>query len=310
MNDIEAYGDTPEAAGRARRHGIVAASITVVCWASAFVAIRVAVKSFTPEDIAWLRFFTAALVLGAIALFTRMPLPRARDLPAVAALGLVGHSLYNLALAWGQARVPAASASFIISSAPIWMLVLAVILRQERPDAARVGAMLVSLAGVALIAVGRGGRLVLDPPALVIVAAAVMQAMYSMGQRPLLSTYSALQVSTFTVFAALLWLMPFGPSAVRHLFERPWSHGAAALFLGVVPTAVGYSTWASAMRRLPPSSAGAFLYLVPAVVLGLAWAVLGEFPSGLAIVGGVLVVTGVVAVQQLGQRSSAAQRRR
>jgi drug/metabolite transporter (DMT)-like permease len=306
MTDLEERASAPGALRRARRRGLTAASITVVCWASAFVAIRVAVRSFAPEEVAWLRFGSAAVTLGLIALFTRMPFPRARDLPALAGLGLVGHALYNLALAWGQARVPAANASFIISSAPIWMVVLAAGLRQERPTAARVIAMLVSLAGVALIAVGRGGRLVFDPPALVVVAASVMQAIYSMGQRPLLSRYSALQVSTFTVFAALLWLTPFAPMAVRHLFERPWPHGAAAVFLGVVPTAVGYSTWAIAMRHLSPSSAGSFLYLVPAVVLFLAWAVLGELPSGLAVMGGVLVVLGVVAVQRLRDKPRAA----
>jgi drug/metabolite transporter (DMT)-like permease len=275
------------------------ALITVVCWASAFVAIRVAVRSLAPEEVAWLRFFSAAVVLGVIALFTRMSLPRVRDLPALAALGLVGHALYNLALAWGQTRVPAASASFIISSAPIWMLVMSAGLRQERLAGARVVAMLVSLGGVALITVGRGGSLLLDAPALVVVAASVMQAIYSMGQRPLLRRYSPLQVSTFTALAALLWLSPFAPGAIRHLSVAPWSGGLAALFLGVVPTAVGYSTWASAMKSLPPSSAGAFLYLVPAVVLGLAWVVLGEFPSSLAIAGGVLVVAGVIVVQRL-----------
>jgi hypothetical protein len=164
-----------------RRRGFAMALVTVVCWASAFVAIRVAVRSFAPEEVAWLRFFSAALVLGVIALVTRMSLPRVRDLPALAALGLVGHALYNLALAWGQTRVPAASASFIISSAPIWMLVMSAGLRQERLAGARVVAMLVSLGGVALIAVGRAGSLVLDAPALVVVAASVMQAIYSMG---------------------------------------------------------------------------------------------------------------------------------
>jgi drug/metabolite transporter (DMT)-like permease len=275
------------------------AAITVVCWASAFVAIRVAVRSFAPEEVAWLRFFSAAVVLGGITLFTRMPLPRVRDLPVLAVLGLVGHALYNLALAWGQTRVPAASASFIIASAPIWMLAMSAALRQERLAAARVVAMLVSLCGVALIAVGRGGSLVLDTPALVVVAASVMQAVYSMGQRPLLRRYSPLQVSTFTALAALLWLSPFAPGAVRHLLLAPWSDGLAALFLGVVPTAIGYSTWASAMKSLTPSSAGAFLYLVPAVVLGLAWVILGELPSSLAVTGGVLVVVGVIIVQRL-----------
>jgi drug/metabolite transporter (DMT)-like permease len=99
----------------------------------------------------------------------------------------------------------------------------------------------------------------------------------------------------------LLWLTPFGPSALHHLAEYPWTHGAAALFLGVVPTAVGYSTWAVAMKNLAPSAAGAFLYLVPAVVLGLAWAFLGELPNATAVLGGALVIAGVIAVQRLAQ---------
>jgi len=302
MTERDEPGGTFPSSGRSERRGLIMASVTVICWASAFVAIRVAVRSFTPQEVAWLRFFSAALVLGVFALLTKMPPPRARDLPALAGLGLVGHALYNLALAWGQTRVPAASASFLIASAPIWMLTMSAALGLERLAAGRLFAMMVSLGGVALIAVGRGGSLVLDPPALIVVAASLMQAVYSMGQRPLLDRYAPLQISAFTVFAALLWLTPFAPSAIGRLLVAPWPHGLAALFLGVVPTAVGYSTWASAMSSLSPSSAGAFLYLVPAVVLVLAWAILGEFPPSLAITGGVLVVAGVIAVQRLRQR--------
>jgi drug/metabolite transporter (DMT)-like permease len=56
------------------------------------------------------------------------------------------------------------------------------------------------------------------------------------------------------------------------------------------------------MRHLAPSAAGSFLYLVPAVVLVLAWTILGELPSPLSVAGGVLVVAGVVVVQRLGKR--------
>lgn len=284
--------------GRARSAGVLAAGITVVSWASAFVAIRVALRSFPAEEIAWLRFLAASSVLGVIAVVTRMPRPAVRDLGRIAGLGLIGHALYNLALARGQTQVPAATASFIIASAPIWMVLFSVALRHERPKLAPIVGMLVSFSGVALIALGRAGHLVLDWPALIVVAAAAMQAAYSVGQRPLLARYSALQVSTFTVFAGLLWLSPFAPSALRHLAERPLKHGAAALFLGVVPTAVGYSTWAMALKHLAPSAAGAFLYLVPGVVLLMAWLILGELPAVLAAAGGLLVVVGVVVVQR------------
>lgn len=55
------------------------------------------------------------------------------------------------------------------------------------------------------------------------------------------------------------------------------------------------------MRRLSPSVAGSFLYLVPAVVVVLAWALLGEVPAAMSVAGGGLVVVGVVIVQRLGR---------
>lgn len=76
----------------------------------------------------------------------------------------------------------------------------------------------------------------------------------------------------------------------------------AVLFLGVVPTAVGYWTWAGANRHLPASVAGSFLYLVPPVALLLGWAALGEVPTFLSLAGGALVVGGVAMVQRLGRQ--------
>jgi drug/metabolite transporter (DMT)-like permease len=284
--------------------GLLFASCTVVCWASAFVAMRVAVRSYPPQEVALLRFVSAGAVLGMLALATRMPLPRLRDVPRFAALGLVGHALYNLALARGQGHVPAATAGFIIASAPIWMVLIAAPLGQERLSASGLAGMSLSFVGVGLIALGRGGGLTFDASALVLLAAAVMQAAYSMAQRPLLLRYSALQVSTLAVLAALLWLAPFAPRALAHTLQAPWRHTAAALFMGVVPTAVGYSTWSAAMKHLPSSVAGSFLYLVPAVVVVLAWALLGEIPTGLSVAGGGLVIAGVVIVQRLGRPRS------
>lgn len=285
-----------------RAAGLLAASVTVVAWASAFVAIRMAVRSFPPQEVAFLRFLSAAVALVALGAVRRMPLPAPRDLPALALLGLVGHAAYNLLLAAGQAKVPAATAAFVISSAPLWMALWAFTRGLERPAPLGLAGMAASFGGVALIAVGRGGALALEPAALVVLAASVLQAAYSMGTRPLLARYTPLQVSTFTVGAALLWLAPFGPGALRRLTQAPWGDGAAALYLGVVPTAIGYSTWAVAMKRLAPSAAGAFLFVVPAAVVVMAWGVLGEWPAPLTLAGGALVAAGVIVVQRRRRR--------
>src|SRR3954471_699041 len=78
----------------------------------------------------------------------------------------------------------------------------------------------------------------------------------------------------------------------------PASAIGAAVYLGVVPSALGYLTWSVAVARAPIAHTTAALYLVPVVAVLLAWAVLGERPQPLAIVGGVIAVLGVVLVRR------------
>jgi drug/metabolite transporter (DMT)-like permease len=297
----------PAAAVRARArqplplHGLAMAALTVVCWASAFPAIRIAVRTFGPLEVAFLRALAASLALGGIALARRAALPAWRDLPMLAVLGVLGHSLYTATLSLGETHIPSAAASFLIASAPIWMVLVGRVSGSEKVTRWGLAGLVVSLSGVFVISLGRGGALQLNGYALVVLAAAVLQAVYSMGQRPLLTRYSGLQVVTWcAVFAALAFLPWAGPAFAQ--FARAGTGPrCCVLFLGVVPTAVGYWTWADANRHLSASAAGSFLYLVPAVALFIGWLVLGEAPTLLSLAGGALVVGGVVMVQKLGR---------
>ena len=292
------HAHLPTVASRLPLRGLVLGSLTVLCWASAFPAIRIAVRGFTPVEIAFLRALSATLVLGSIGFAQKMPLPRLRDLPAFAALGLIGHSLYTAVLSQGQARVPAAMASFLVASAPVWMVLIGRLTGSARiPRQALVG-MTLSLFGVLLIAIGRMGTFQLNASALIVVSAAILQAIYSLGQRPLFARYSGLQIVTFSAFFALICFLPFGWSAFIRSTQVPLSQFLSAVFLGVVPTSLGYWAWAETNRHLPVDVAGAFLYLVPAVVLILAWLILGERLAFSSLIGGILVVAGVVLVQR------------
>jgi drug/metabolite transporter (DMT)-like permease len=288
----------PAPASRLPLRGLVFGFLTVLCWASAFPAIRIAVRGYSPVEIAFLRALAATLVLGSIGLAQGMALPRFRDLPAFAALGLIGHSLYTAVLSQGQTRVPAAMASFLVASAPVWMVLIGRLTGSPRiPRQALVG-MTLSLFGVLLITIGRMGSLTLNVSALIVVGAAILQAIYSLGQRPLFARYSGLEIVTFSVFFALICFLPFGWSAFVRSAQVPPSQLVSAVFLGIVPTSLGYWAWAETNRHLPVEVAGAFLYLVPAVVLILAWLILGERLAFSSLIGGILVVAGVVLVQR------------
>ncbi len=283
---------------------LLAVVITVTSWGSAFTGIRVGLTAYTPAHLALLRYLLASLAFAAYAVLTRMPLPHRRDLPAFGLLGLLGITFYNLALGYGQMTIPAGTSSMLVASAPVWLALMARLLQGER---LRVWGWLgigLSFAGVTAITLGTGSAVGIDPRALVVLAAALATSAYSLGQKPLLRRYSALQCTAYTFWAGTLFLLPFAGGlwpAVRAAQPRTT---LAILYLGLVPAALGYMTWAHILSRLPASVAGSFLYLVPAMAMLTAWLVLGETPAALALLGGVLVLAGVIIVNRWGKASA------
>lgn len=274
----------------------VAALATIVLWASAFVGIRMGLRSFSPAHVALLRYIVASLTLVVWALFKRMPALQWRDLPGLAAVGLVGIAFYNVALGYGQMTLPAATASFLIASVPVFIALYTALVEHERLKIGAWVGIAVSFCGVAVIALGSRTGLRFDPRAGVVLAAAVASAVYSLGQRPFLKRYGAVQVAAYVIWTGTMFLLPFGGGLVTALKAAPLQDILAVVYLGVFPGALGYVLWAYVMSKIPAARAGSFLYLVPAVVLVMAWALLGEMPSLVSVLGGMLIVAGVVAV--------------
>jgi drug/metabolite transporter (DMT)-like permease len=281
-----------------------AAALTVILWASAFPGIRAALPHYNPFHLALLRYVTASIVLAIYALCTHMRLPALRDLPAFAALGLIGITYYNVALNGGEVRVPSAEASFLVASAPIFMTAEALLFLKERVRLWGWVGIAISCVGIAIITISQTTEFRTDTWALLVLSAAFAQSLYSIGQKSLLKRYSAFECTAYAIWVGTLFLLLFSPGVLTQIRSAPFAATGAAIYLGVFPGALGYVSWAYALSRLSGSTAASFLYLVPLVAIGIAWFWLGEVPSLLALWGGLLVLAGVFLVNMRRQRNT------
>ncbi|MCU0533789.1 MAG: DMT family transporter [Hydrococcus sp. Prado102] len=214
---------------------IIAIIATVLLWASAFPAIRVALEAYTPAEVALLRYIVASAVLIVYALITRISLPSLQDLPLIALCGLIGFTLYNVMLNAGQVTVSAGIASFIISSEVGIIALLAWLFFGERLGKLGWIGVVSCIAGVGIIAFGTGGTFQLSLGVLRVFVATLSISIYSIIQKPLLARYSAIHFTTYAIWSGTLFLFFLAPEAVSSAIHAPIAPTLAVIYMGLFP---------------------------------------------------------------------------
>jgi drug/metabolite transporter (DMT)-like permease len=285
--------------------------LTFVIWSNSFLAARLLVGEEVPAGerlgpLAFVvaRFLPVLLVTWPWLLLSRRRRDEMRRLlrehgGLVVVLGLLSIWTYNLPFAFGQRLVPPGAASLIITLNPVLTFLLALLLRQERFAASRALGLALAFAGVWQVVVHGAGRSVHGTYvlyALVLTLAPLSWAIYTvLGKRllgaasPLVLTYLSLAIGSLPTLPLALFHGELRSAAARWAPER-W---AAALFLGLACTLLGYWLWNVALRRLPATTVTAFVFLNPPLALLFEWLWFGTVPAWGLLAGGALVLAGV-----------------
>ncbi|MEV0587236.1 DMT family transporter [Nonomuraea sp. NPDC050310] len=283
-----------QVAERTDRRALLAAGVTVVLWASAFVSIRVAVESYSPGALALGRLLAGTVTLVVILLLRREGWPPRAAWPGILVSGVLWFGVYMVALNWGEELVDAGTAAMVVNIGPLLIALLAGWFLKEGFPGKLLAGMAVSFAGAVVVGVSKSGGA--DSSVLGVVLCLVAAASWAvavLAQKPALRVASALQVTTFGCLVGTVACLPFTGQLVEEAAKAPLSATLNLVYLGVFPTAVAFTTWAYALARTTAGKMGATTYVVPALVVAMSWVVLAEVPGWLTFAGGALCLAGV-----------------
>jgi drug/metabolite transporter (DMT)-like permease len=273
---------------------LAAGLVTVTAWGSAFVGIRAAGETLSPGALALGRLIVSLAILGTVAAVRREPLPGRRDLLWIATFGVLWLAVYSVALNEAERRVDAGTAAMLVNTGPILIAIFAgIFLREGFPPGLFAGCA-VAFCGVVVIAFATtqsGARSGLG--VVLCIVAAFSYAVAVVVQKPVLARVSAFQVTWLGLAAATIACLPFAPTLATEAASADAGTIAWMVYLGAVPTALGFATWGFALRRTSAGRMGSLTYLAPPIAIVLGWAVLGETPPWLAAAGGALCLAGV-----------------
>ena len=273
----------------------VAMGVTIIAWASAFIVIRGTAPYFTGGGLALGRLFVGAAVLGVVVLLQRRWVaPTRTEWLQIIGFGVLWFGAYNVALNTAEQTLDAGTTAMIVNIGPILIALGAgVFLGEGIPRWLAIGAG-VAFLGVVLIGISTGLSGLGDPVGLAwALLAAVTYAIGVLCQKPALRRLPARQVTFLGAVIGAIACSPFSGQLVHDLSRAPVSSILGAVYLGAVPTALAFSTWAYALSKMPAGQLGVTTYAVPAIVVVFALLFFGEVPGWLSIIGGVVCLVGV-----------------
>ena len=277
------------------RLGLYGLMITI--WGSSFFFTSLALESFTPLQIVFIRMLVATVMLGVVVTIIRPRWPRrAAVWRHFAFLGILSIALPYTLLTWAQVWVDSSVAIVLSSTTPIFVFLIAtLVLHSETFDATRLVAILIAFAGVVLLTAGNSSASTSWTWSVVIVVTSMIYATANLYTRRFVGEVHPLLTAFLQLGFGTLWLSPVmlltGSWRVQ-TGVHPLSV-VALVELGVLGSAFGYVLFFFFIRTWGSTKTSLNTYLQPVVGIALGVGILGERPGWPAWVGSGIVLIGV-----------------
>lgn len=278
--------------------GILLVNLATLTWATNITLGRWLRGDIGPLTLAAARFSIASSIFSVLLQSQpRTDRRLGRDGWLLLGMAVSGVVLFSPMLYLGLRSTSVVNATLINGLGPLITGVMAALLIQEPMSRRQVAGAAVGLAGVLVLI--SGGSVSAWESAngnigdLIVLGAVSLWALYSVLGRKVMRHRSAL---SSTALADLLGLPVLIVAAIweTHTYGVEWRPEliAALLYIGAVPTVIGFLSWNTGVRRLGASGAMVFYNTLPLYGAVLGYALLGESIGMAHAVGGALIVGG------------------
>lgn len=277
-------------------------ALMVVIWGLNFAVAKWALGAFHPLGFNALRYALASLFVYVV-LRSRgsLRMPHREDFWGIAVLGFVGNVLYQMGFILGLDRTRAGNASLMLALMPVFVLVLGAA-RGERQGGRAWGGAAVSMLGVVLVTGSsarlEGGETLVGD--LIVIAAAAMWAVYTVGAKPLIEKYGSVQTTAWTLWVGAVGLVLIG---VPSLIDQDWGIVTPMAWLALVFSAcfsigLSYLLWYRGVAMIGGARTAIYSNLTPIVAIVAGAAGLDERLTPATLAGAAMVVGGVMLVRK------------
>ena len=289
---------------------VLAFAAIYVIWGSTYLAILIGIETIPPLLMAGARFLIAGLLMSAWCWVRKEPIPEAPQIVGAAVIGLALLGVGNGGVTWAEQTVPSGIAALVVSTIPLWMVLIDWLRPGGTKPSALVGfGVIIGFAGLAWLlgpnALAADGSAGLGGVAVLLIGS-VVWAMGSVASRSARLPSSALVTTSIEMLTAGIVLtvvgLGLGEGARLDLSRMSLESLAALAYLVIFGSCIAFSAYVWLLRVSTPAKVSTYAFVNPviAVLLG-AWLV--NEPVGSGVIGSMAAIVAGVAAITIGRSS-------
>ncbi len=304
---ISAQGTAPGAVlpgARGPRHAPLGATdvqlfLMALIWAVNYSVLKYGTRLVSPLAYNGVRIPLAAALQFAVARGMRVRAVSRADARTLFLLGMLGNGVYQVFFILGIARSRVATTVLIQASGPALVAMLGRMRGTERLTLRGWNGIALQLGGVGCVVLGTAGSTAGSDSlvgGLLVLAAAMAWAYYSVLVKPLSERVPGLQVGAYTMLGGGVVTLAVGLPA---LALTPWRALPPGLYGALGYSTVGamviaYLFWYRGVRVLGPTRTSMYSNLQPALAMAIAWLFLRESLTWWQVAGAASITSGLV----------------